>query len=118
MFEPGHLHLTHSAISKPDVSYSIDLHYATCTDPVEGSCMLFKLTGTIAGKAFQDQFQLTRDSAFNFASNVDRMARKYGLPASQALPLIEHHQYDQMFADIRQKLNLRSGEPMQPQHIR
>lgn len=118
MFEPGHLHITHTAIAKPDVSYSIDLRYETCTDPVEGSCMLFKLSGTIAGKAFEDQFQLTRDSAFNFASKVDRSARKYGLPASQSLPLIEHHQYDAMFADIRQQLNLRSGEPMQQEHIR
>jgi len=118
MFEPGHLHLSHAPMRQQDVAYTLDLTYEKCQDPTEGSCVQFNLSGAIAGKSFEDQFLLTRDSVFNFASKVDRIMRKHGLPNTQALPLIEHKQYDLMFANLREQLDLHSGEAMQPEHIR
>jgi hypothetical protein len=118
MFEPGHLHITHVALLPSDVSYTLDLRYQTASDPVEGLGMHFTLHGDLAGTAFEESFQLPRDSAFNFASQIDRIARRYGLPEGQQLLLIGHHDYDRMFADVREQLDRHSGDPMQPDHMR
>ena len=118
MFEPGHLHITHVALLPSDVSYTLDLHYQTASDAVEGPGMQFTLTGNLAGETVEESFQLPRDSAFNFASQIDRIARRHGLPEGQKLLLIDHHDYDRMFADVREQLDRHSGDPMQPEHIR
>ncbi|WP_440812531.1 DUF5064 family protein [Pseudomonas syringae] len=117
MYEPGHLHLTHVALQPSDISYDIHLRYVVNEDPKEGTSMHFTMQGEIGGKPFEEQFQLTRDLAFNFARDASRIAIRHGLPNSAALPIASHKDYDQMFEDIRNKLNVKSGEPVKPEHL-
>ncbi|CAM3047436.1 DUF5064 domain-containing protein [Pseudomonas floridensis] len=117
MFEPGHLHMTHAAFQQADVAYDIHLRYELNEDPKEGTCMHFTMQGEINGKTFSEEFQLTRDLAFNFAHDAGRIAIRHGLPNSDALPIAQHPDYDRMFEDIRDKLHAKSGEPVKPEHL-
>ncbi|KAA8695842.1 Acetyl-CoA carboxylase alpha subunit [Pseudomonas caricapapayae] len=117
MYEPGHLHLTHVALQPTDISYDIHLSYEVNEDPKDGTCVHFTMKGEINGKPFEEQFQLTRDLAFNFAHDASRIAIRHGLPNSASLPIAQHKDYDRMFADIRDKLHVRSGEPVKPEHL-
>ncbi|RMR63597.1 Acetyl-CoA carboxylase alpha subunit [Pseudomonas savastanoi pv. fraxini] len=58
-----------------------------------------------------------RDLAFNFAHDASRIAIRHGLPNSAALPIAQHKDYDRMFADIRDKLHAKSGDPVKPEHL-
>ncbi|KQQ50689.1 acetyl-CoA carboxylase [Pseudomonas sp. Leaf127] len=117
MFEPGHLHITHSALQKTDHSFDIHIRYQRTEDPAHGTGMNFDMQGEIDGKAFSDSFQLPRDLAFNFAHDASRIAIKHGLPNTAGLPLAQHKDYDRMFEDIREQLDARSGEPIKPEHL-
>lgn len=117
MYEPGHLHLTHVALQPSDISYDIHLRYNVEEDPKQGTSMHFTMQGAINGKPFEEQFQLPRDLAFNFAHDASRIAIRHGLPNSAALPIAQHKDYDRMFADIRDKLHAKSGDPVKPEHL-
>ncbi|MCD5993960.1 DUF5064 family protein [Pseudomonas sp. CDFA 602] len=117
MFEPGHLHITHAALQQSDVTYDIHLNYEVTEDPKEGTGVHFTVQGDIGGKAFNEEFQLPRDLAYNFAHDVSRIAIRHGLPNSAGLPLAQHKDYDSMFEDIRNKLHAKSGEPVKPEHL-
>ncbi|OUM07513.1 DUF5064 domain-containing protein [Pseudomonas syringae] len=117
MYEPGHLHLIHVALQPAEVSYDLHLRYEVSEDPKEGTCMSFTLQGEVNGTSFEEQFQLTRDKAFDFAHDASRIAMKHGLPNSSSLPIAQHKDYDRMFADIRDKLNVKSGDPVKPEHL-
>ncbi|WNW13580.1 DUF5064 family protein [Pseudomonas sp. DTU_2021_1001937_2_SI_NGA_ILE_001] len=117
MFEPGHLHIVHSALQKTDHSFDIHLRYQKVEDPAEGTCMSFDMQGEIDGKAFNETFVLPRDLAFNFAHEASRIAIRHGLPNPAGLPIAQHADYDRMFEDIRAQLHARSGEPVKPEHL-
>ncbi|MFJ4141366.1 DUF5064 family protein [Pseudomonas sp. NPDC089734] len=117
MFEPGHLHITHAALQRSGFTYDIHVHYETCEDPDEGTCMHFTMQGEINGKTFTEEFQLPRDLAFNFAHDAGRIGIKYGLPNLAAMPVEMHKDYDRMFQDIRDKLDIKSGDPIKPEHL-
>lgn len=117
MFEPGHLHLSHSALQKTDHSFDIHLRYQRVEDPAMGTCMSFDMQGEIDGKPFSESFQLPRDLAFNFAQNASRIAIRHGLPNPAGLPIAQHQDYDRMFEDIRAQLHAQSGEPVKPDHL-
>ena len=114
MFEPGHLHRSSLA---GQVDYTVDLFYEVRQDPQEGPMMHFRMTGQIAGKAFEDEFELHRDTAFNFASVASRMAAKHGLPTNHSLIMRGHDEFDRMFEDIRSKLNARPGDSVDLDHL-
>ena len=83
----------------------------------EGPMLHLRLTGKVDGKSFTEEFELHRDTAFNFASVATRIAQKHGLPANRSLIMRGHQEYDLMFEDIRQKLGLASGEPINLEHV-
>lgn len=116
MFEPGHLHITRAALQPDDVSYDIAIHYEVRQDAKQGASMHFAMEGEINGKAFKDEFQLPKDMAYNFASEAFHIAVKYGMPKSADLRSM-HGQYDAMFQDIRQLLDVKSGDPIDPEHL-
>lgn len=118
MFEPGHLHITRAPLQPEDVGYDIHIHYEVQQDPTEGASMHFSMVGNVNGDKFEDEFVLPRDGAFNFASVASKIAIKHGLPNSGGLPLASHSQYDEMFEDIRHKLEIKSGDPVKPEHLR
>jgi hypothetical protein len=111
MFEPGHLHRSLSGLpGMPELI--IDVFYEVHSDPVEGMLMHFKVTGTIDGKPFTEEFDMHRDTAFNFASLIAKAVSKQGLPATASPIMRNHKEYDAMFEDIRAKLGAKSGEPV------
>lgn len=117
MFEPGHLHICRTALQASDFSYDIHIRYDVRENPVEGTSMHFAMEGDVDGKAFEEEFELPRDLAFNFAHDANRIALKHGLPSAAALPLATHKDYDLMFEDVRQKLHAESGDPVKPEHL-
>lgn len=117
MFEPGHLHICRTALQASDFSYDIHIRYEVCENPTEGTSMHFSMEGEVAGNSFQDEFELPRDLAFNFAHDANRIAVKHGLPHLATLPLAMHKEYDQMFEDVRKKLHAESGDPVKPEHL-
>ena len=78
MFEPGHLHITRSALQKTDHSFDIHIRYQRIEDPAQGTRMSFAMDGEINGKAFSETFELPRDLAFNFAHDASRIAMGAG----------------------------------------
>ena len=114
MFEPGHLH---RASLPGQIDFAVDLFYEVRRDPKEGPMMHFRMEGHIAGKAFKDEFELHRDTAFNFASVATRMAAKHGLPTNHSLIMRGHAEFDKMFEDIRDKLGAKPGEAVDFDHL-
>jgi hypothetical protein len=117
MFEPGHLHITRAALQASDFSYDIHIHYEVRENPELGRSMHFAMKGEVAGNAFEDEFELPRDLAFNFAHNASQIAVKHGMPAIAVLPIAMHEDYDRMFKDVRDKLNIEPGESVKPEHL-
>lgn len=116
-FEPGHLHIERHALTKDDVDYDLCLDYQVFTDPQEGKGMQFTLHGNIQGKDMKETFFLPKDQAYNFASNVTKIAEKYGIPKTHSSIGSQHKHYDLMFEDVRVQLNMKSGDPVKPEHL-
>lgn len=114
MFEPGHLH---RASFPGQTSFSVDVYYDVRHDPAEGAMLHFRMEGEIAGKAFKDEFELHRDTAFNFPSALSRVASKHGLPTNHSLVMRGHDEFDRMFKDIRTKLDAKPGEAVSFDHL-
>ena len=111
-FEPGHLHIERHALNDKDVSYDIKLEYKVEQDPNKGKGMLFRMHGSIQGKPVDEPFFLPKEEAYNFASNVTKIAEKYGIPKSMSSIGSVHKHYDLMFEDVRAQLGMKSGEPV------
>lgn len=117
MFEPGHLHITRAPLQASDFGYDIHIHYKVSENPEEGKCMHFKMQGEVGGKAFEDEFELPKDLACNFAHNANQIAVKHGMPPTALVPLAMHEEYDRMFKDVHDKLGIEPGEPVKPEHL-
>ncbi|MNL61239.1 hypothetical protein D3C87_1851410 [compost metagenome] len=55
--------------------------------------------------------------AYNFASNVTKIAEKHGIPKTHSNIGSIHKHYDAMFEDVRVQLNMKSGDPVKPEHL-
>ena len=116
MFEPGYLHLTNQSLTPNEPSYLFDVHYEVKHDVREGVLLHFQVTGQINDRPFTDSFDLHRDTAFNFAGVLSRLAHKHGLPTTHNLIMQRHGVFDAMFEDIRSKLNIQPGEQVNLDH--
>ncbi|MEO4048241.1 DUF5064 family protein [Pseudomonas sp. CAU 1711] len=114
MFEPGHWH---RASLSGEADYSVDLYYEVRSDPREGQMVHFRMRGQVEGKAFEEEFELHRDTAFNFASVVTRIAARHGLPTEHSPIMRSHDEFDRMFEDIRAKLGTKPGEAVNFDHL-
>lgn len=112
MFTPGHLNRTHTPGTPGVPEYNIDVFYEVRRDPVEGMLMHFKMVGEVSGHSFTEEFDMHRDTAFNFASRIAKAAGKNGVPANASLIMRGHTEYDAMFEDIRTRLGVQPGEPV------
>lgn len=117
MFEPGHLHRARPAGPEDQPAFSLDLYYQVRHDAQEGPMLHFQMLGQVAGEAFEENFELHRDTAFNFASVATRIAAKHGLPVNGGPIVANHQEFDAMFADIRDKLDAHAGEPVNLAHL-
>jgi len=109
MFEPGHLHRAFSGVPGIPTGH-VDVFYEVHHDAAEGTLMHFKVTGNLDGKDFTEEFDMHRDTAFNFASLIAKAVVKQGLPSAVSPIMRNHKEYDAMFEDIRKKLDAKSGE--------
>ena len=114
MFEPGHLHINRMRLLPSDSGFSIDIHY-TIADQCRA--VEFSVDGTINDAEVHEHFSLPRDTAFNFASNIDHILRRHGVLTPEFMSLKAHHEYDAMFEDIRARLHASNGEPIDPGHL-
>ena len=117
MFEPGHLHRSRLPGLDGQPGYSIDFHYAVRQDAQEGPMLHGRLTGEIDGKAFEEVFEMHRDTAFNFASVISRLVAKHGLHPNHSPIMREHEEYDAIFEDIRAKLHTKPGDAVNFDHL-
>lgn len=117
MFEPGHLHRANTLATAELPLFNIDLYYEVRQDSSKGPMLHMRLQGQVDGKVFEEVFELHRDTAYNFASVVSRLAHKHGMPTDSSLIMRSHAEYDQMFEDIRAKLGAHSGEPVNLDHL-
>ncbi|SDR97574.1 protein of unknown function [Halopseudomonas sabulinigri] len=107
MFEPGQLHLARMRLLPTDSGFSIDIRYQV---EQQGKAVSFHVTGEVNGEAIDEGFTLTRDSAFNFASDIDHLLRRHQVLSPEFMSLTTHHEYDAMFEDIRSQLHAWHGE--------
>jgi hypothetical protein len=116
-FTPGHLHIERHALTQNDVSYDLHIDYEVAQDPKIGKGMQFTMHGTIQGKEMSEGFFLAKEEAYNFASNVTKIAEKYGIPKAMSSIGSVHKHYDAMFADVREQLAMKPGDPVNPEHF-
>lgn len=117
LFEPGHLHASNTGSIPGAPLFDIHVHYEVRHEPREGQLVHFRLDGEIAGRAFTEAFDMHRDTAFNFASLLSKAVHKHGFPTNQSLVMRRHDIYDAMFKDIREKLGIQAGEPVNFDHL-
>ena len=117
MFKPGHLHRANTVATAELPVFSVDLHYEVREDPIEGPMLHMCMQGQVDGNAFEESFELHRDTAYNFASVASRLAHTHGLPTDHSLIMRGHAEYDQMFDDIRSKLGAHSGDTVNLDHL-
>ncbi|MFJ4347057.1 DUF5064 family protein [Pseudomonas sp. NPDC089401] len=118
-YEPGHVHIERAALNNNDHSYDLYIEYEAQTDPEEGRGIQFRMHGSIEGKPVDERFFLPKDQVLpSFLMKLSRTAQSY-LPAPKKFENLgsPHKLYDYMFEDIRQKLDVKSGDPIKPEHL-
>ncbi|WP_341303280.1 DUF5064 family protein [Pseudomonas sp. TMP25] len=118
MFKAGHLHRANLTETPGMPAFSIDIHYQVRTDATEGQMVHFHILGEVQGTPFEESVELHRDTVFNFASTLTRIAEKHGLHPKFGAVLAHHKEYDQMFEDIRSQVHGVSGEAINFDHLR
>lgn len=118
-FEPGHVHIERMALHNQDHSYDLNINYEVATDPKDGAGIQFRMHGSIEGKPVEETFFLAKDQVLpSFLSIAMRKAQSY-MPQPKKFESMgsSHKIYDLMFEDIRQKLAVKSGDCVKPEHL-
>ena len=78
-----------------------------------------KISGIIEGKTVEEKFFLAKDQVLpSFLMQLSRRAQSYLAPPKKFENLGSPHKiYDWMFKDIREKLDVKSGDPIKPEHL-
>ncbi|MCU1730915.1 MULTISPECIES: DUF5064 family protein [Pseudomonas] len=116
-FEPGHLHIERKALTKDDYSYNYCVDYEAVQDPKEGKSIAFRLHGIIQDKTVDETFSVNKNNWYNFAGIIEDVAHKHGIPVKGIVTSVHKTHYDAMFEDIRDKLGVRSGDPINPDSL-
>ncbi|ATP43474.1 DUF5064 domain-containing protein [Pseudomonas putida] len=114
-YHPGHVHIERSALNTND----LNIEYEAATDPKEGRGIQFHMHGSIEGKPVEEKFFLAKDQVLpSFLMLLTRKAQSYLAPPKKFENLSSPHKlYDYMFADIREKLDVKSGDAIKPEHL-
>ncbi|ABY96907.1 TPA: DUF5064 family protein [Pseudomonas putida] len=118
-YHPGHVHIERTALNNADHSYDLNIEYEAVSDPREGRGIQFHMHGSIEGKPVEEKFFLPKDQVLpSFLMLLTRKAQSYLAPPKKFETLSSPHKlYDYMFADIREKLDVKSGDPIKPEHL-
>ncbi|HEY8331935.1 MAG TPA: DUF5064 family protein [Pseudomonas sp.] len=112
MFEPGHIHVANPVAALGLPTYAADLYYEVRTGAKEGPVVHFRMAGEIAGKPFEEEFEMSHDTVFNFASTMGGVAAKHGMPINHSPVLRHHKEFDAIFKDLRAKLKVAVNGPL------
>ncbi|WDY57066.1 DUF5064 family protein [Pseudomonas sp. PSKL.D1] len=118
-YEPGHVHIERTALNKADHSYDLKIDYEATQDQQKGRGILFRMHGSIEGKPVDESFFLRKEEVLpRFLMDLSRKAQAH-LPAPKKFESLPspHPLFDKMFEDIRQKLNVKSGDPIKPENL-
>ncbi|WP_379556405.1 DUF5064 family protein, partial [Pseudomonas sp. MD330_11] len=77
----------------------------------------FTIHGSVQVNELKETFFLPKDQAFDFDRQAMNIAQKYGMPKVSVLNGSMHKQYDLMFEDVRHQLDVKSGDPVKPEHL-
>ncbi|MDD0975029.1 DUF5064 family protein [Pseudomonas fontis] len=118
-FQPGHVHIERTALNQNDHSYDLNINYEVLQDPKEGRGIQFHMSGSVEGKTVDEKFFLPKDQVLpSFLSLATRKAQSYLAPPKKFESLGSPHKlYDAMFEDIRRLLDVKSGDPIKPEHL-
>ncbi len=83
-FEPGHLHIERHALTSDDVSYNVYIDYEVTQDTQGRQGDAVQNARHHSGQGVRETFYLPKDQAYNFASNVTKIAEKYGIPKTHS----------------------------------
>ena len=113
-YQPGHVHIERTALNTNDHSYDLNIEYEAVSDPKEGRGIQFRMHGSIEGKAVDEKFFLPKDQALpSFLMVLSRKAQAHLAAPKKFENLSSPHKiYDHMFEDIREKLDVKSGDPI------
>ena len=48
---------------------------------------------------------------------MTKIVEKYGIPKTHSSVGSQHKHYDPMFEDVRHQLDMKSGDPVKPEHL-
>ncbi|MER2299097.1 MAG: DUF5064 family protein [Pseudomonas sp.] len=118
-FHPGHVHIERIALNSADHSYDLNIEYEAVQEPGEGLGVAFHMHGSIEGKPVDETFFLAKDQVLpSFLMVLSRKAQAHLEPPKKFETLSSPHKlYDAMFEDIREKLHVKSGDPIKPEHL-
>ncbi|MGV8918869.1 MAG: DUF5064 family protein [Pseudomonas sp.] len=112
-FTPGHLHVSRVALQESDHSYDLNIEYKADQEPSKGKGIRFTVNGQIQHKEVKEEFFLPKEEAFNFTRDLSKIFGKYGVAKEQQIQVhVNNPVYNQMFEDIREKLAIHSGDPI------
>lgn len=117
MFKPGHLHREQLPDQSNPQTFVYDVHYEVREAPEKSRVLHLHMDGEIDGQSFAEDCELPRDLAFDFMNALTRIAVRHGLQPRFGPILRAHDEYDAMFEDIRHKLELQPGEPVDLGHL-
>lgn len=117
MFTPGHVHREQKVDKLNRQAFTCDVYYEVREDPQEGPMLHLRMEGEIDGKSFADECELHRDMAFDFMNALTQIAVRNGFQPRFGPVLREHGEYDAMFQDIREKLGIHPGDPINLDHL-
>lgn len=112
MFEPGHVHVSNPVAALGLPTYNVDLYYEVRPGSKAGPVVHFRMVGEIAEKPFEEEFEMSHDTAFNFAGTIGKVAARHGMPINHSPVLRHHKEFDATFADLRTKLRAAVGGPL------
>ncbi|KAF1311093.1 DUF5064 domain-containing protein [Pseudomonas sp. SG-MS2] len=118
-YQSGHVHIERTALNANDHSYDLSIEYEATQDPREGRGIQFHMRGSIEGKEVSETFFLPKDQVLpSFLMILSRKAQSHLPPHKKFETLSSPHKiYDQMFEDIRAKLDVKSGDSIKPEHL-
>ncbi|MBJ9976125.1 DUF5064 family protein [Pseudomonas sp. S75] len=118
-FHPGRVHIERTALNRNDHSYDLAIEYEAIQDPKEGRGIQFHMHGSIEDQPVDERFFLAKDQVLpSFLMQLTRRAQAYLAAPKKFESLASPHRlYDHMFEDIRQTLDVKSGDPIKPEHL-
>ncbi|MDV7211060.1 DUF5064 family protein [Azotobacter beijerinckii] len=117
MFTPGHVHRELLPDEFNRQKFICDVYYDVREDPKEGQMLHMRMEGEIDGKSFAEECELHRDMAFDFMNTLTQVVVRNGGYPRLGPVLRAHDEFDAMFKDIRDKLGLKPGDPIDLNHL-